>query len=126
MTSSRTIAASLDAGLHAVAEARALVDSLQLERETERQDLRLALGELVANSVEHGAAGSDERVDVRIIVGGGVIRCEVADGGPGFPARLPASGRSGLGLIIVDGIAARWGTLRGGRSVWFELEHTAS
>jgi anti-sigma regulatory factor (Ser/Thr protein kinase) len=65
-----------------------------------------------------------------ISVRGRVVRCEVTDQGPGLQVTnghaeppLPKSG--GRGLVIVNHVAARWGTLRNGRSVWFELEYGA-
>jgi two-component sensor histidine kinase len=109
-------------------EARALVDSLEIDLDAaQRHDLRLALTELVADSVGHGSTRADDRIDVQISVGGGVVRCEVIGEGLGLHvtngrAEPPLSKSGAGGLIIVDRIAARWGTLCNGRSVWFELE----
>jgi hypothetical protein len=56
------------------------------------------------------------------------IRAEVSDSGPGFtPTRLfAARDVGGLGLVIVNRCAARWGTTHHGQRVWFELDRAAS
>jgi hypothetical protein len=63
------------------------------------------------------------------------LRCEISDPGPGFdPASVVGRVREsgGRGLMLVDALAARWGTARPGADgeaeaedlfcVWFELE----
>lgn len=66
-----------------------------------------ALGNLLANALEHGRG----RVSLRGRRLGGKVRIEVADGGPGF-ARAPRAGRGrGRGL----GLAARAVEEAGGR-----------
>ena len=124
------ISRTLDGGFGAPAQARAMVDALPQSLTLEqRYDLRLALSELVANSVVHGSPNTGDAVDVRIVMAGAAIRCEVSDHGPGFET---GDGRAavpdpvgGLGLILVDRIAARWGADRVGRTVWFELARAA-
>ncbi|MFH8242704.1 ATP-binding protein [Streptomyces sp. NPDC018321] len=89
----------------------------------------LIMSELVANAVTHTTCRS-----IRLIVGrpsATRIRVGVVDR---EPSRLPALGRagendeSGRGLLLVDGIADRWGyDLHGprsrpwGKEVWAEL-----
>ncbi|HEU5358554.1 MAG TPA: ATP-binding protein [Gemmatimonadales bacterium] len=65
---------------------------------------------LITNAVQHSPAGGEVRVTIRQQGGGGLVECEVADSGPGFPDDLlphlfhPFAGRrpggTGLGLAI--------------------------
>jgi signal transduction histidine kinase len=79
----------------------------------ERLRLAQALGNLIANAVEHGAG----TVRVRGSARGADARLEVADDGPGLPAsvaelvRRPRAGRGarGRGLAIVSSIVRRYG-----------------
>jgi anti-sigma regulatory factor (Ser/Thr protein kinase) len=89
--------------------------------ETERSNLELMISELVTNCVRH--AGMDESAD-RIKVHAGVapdrLRIEVCDTGRGFepgPPQLRSleaangglRGEGGLGLVLLDRLAACWG-----------------
>ncbi len=113
----------LESAAGAPAEARAMIDALPIQLSTDqRYDLRLALSELVTNSVVHGNRLPEDTVDVRISVSSASIRCEVADRGPGFRPDAPRHTTGGLGLLLVARIAARWGTQEDGRRVWFELD----
>ena len=76
----------------------------------DRERLSQALGNLVANALEHGAPP----VTVRARALGGRLRLEVHDHGPGLPGPLRAltrrpRGRRGHGLAIVASIAERHG-----------------
>jgi signal transduction histidine kinase len=79
----------------------------------ERLRLAQALGNLIANAVEHGAG----RVRVQGSACGANAQLEVADDGPGLPAsvaelaRRPRAGRGarGRGLAIASSIARRYG-----------------
>lgn len=78
-----------------------------------RLRLAQALGNLIANAIEHGGS----TVSIRAIVGDDVIRLEVSDDGPGLPApvaelvRHPRRGRGarGRGLAIAATIASAHG-----------------
>lgn len=89
-------------------------------------DAMLVASELVTNAVRHSLCSEDEFLTVRI-TRDGRLRIAVLDPG--------ASGRSaeiaerpielgGLGLKVVEHLAATWGTERGGDGyrVWAELE----
>lgn len=118
------VAVRLESHPRAPAEARALVDALPIALSpAQRDDMRLALSELVTNSVVHGNQRPEDVVDIRISVSEATIRCEVRDQGAGFRPGAPRrSSVGGLGLILVERIAARWGTHENGRRVWFELQ----
>ena len=83
-------------------------------------DLRVVVSELVTNSVEHGPAGPVS-VSIELLAAGGVCGW-VRDGGAGgvkiSEGQEPGLG---LGLLIVDTLAASWGTRPGSSDVWFEL-----
>ena len=82
--------------------------------------LAQAIGNLLANAIEHGTG----RIELRAAAEGGRVRIEVADEGSGPPAtiRRPRAGRGarGRGLAITAEIAARHGgtlAATGGRVV---------
>ena len=72
------------------------------------QALATVLNELVANSVEHGLADRDGRIEVRAQRDGLVMTVTVADDGVGF---VPGTPMSGLGTQIVHQMVR--GELRG-------------
>lgn len=84
-------------------------------------DVRTILTELVTNCVAHGS-GDEIAVAVEVHEDGSVRGC-VSDGGSGTIEiagdRPPGTG--GLGLRIVDALAARWGVDAPSTDVWFEL-----
>lgn len=81
----------------------------------------LLVSELVTNAVLHA------RTDIRVSVDqhGDVVRIGVADFSPRQVRMVRRSAESGTGrgLLLVDGIATRWGIepLERGKVVWFEL-----
>jgi anti-sigma regulatory factor (Ser/Thr protein kinase) len=86
--------------------------------------VQLLVTELVANCVEHGNAGPEDELSLQVAVLDGVVRIAVTDSGPGFEPVPPvvAHGEDGgVGLLIVDRLANRWGVSQGGRRVWFEV-----
>ncbi|MEU0528097.1 ATP-binding protein [Streptomyces niveus] len=85
-------------------------------------DLSVALSEACANAVEHGGAGSpsddpgrsSEAYRVTAYLDGEKCRIEVADSGPGFPARralrrptalAPFTAEDGRGLSLIEQLA---------------------
>jgi anti-sigma regulatory factor (Ser/Thr protein kinase) len=98
-------------------EFRSMID------EEEQDTLNLLVTELVTNAVVHAG---DERPTVHLAVAPEQIRAEIYDHGPGFdPDHLPPKAGSslGLGLVLVDKSASRWGvTIAAETCVWFELD----
>jgi anti-sigma regulatory factor (Ser/Thr protein kinase) len=91
-----------------------------------RDAVALMLGELVANAVLHGGAGANGGVRIDVTVNHHVTTFSVHDPGTGFipaPPERP-SPSAGLGLVIVDRLARRWGVVAdgGGTRVWFEVD----
>ncbi|GGZ57444.1 hypothetical protein GCM10010387_59280 [Streptomyces inusitatus] len=93
-------------------------------------DASLLLSELVANAVRHAPAPSPDGrgIGVRISLGDGVLRLEVADADDRRPAPRKAASdeEDGRGLALVGALAERWGcgerARGGGKTVWAELK----
>jgi anti-sigma regulatory factor (Ser/Thr protein kinase) len=92
-----------------------------------RHRVALMLSELVANAVQHGGAGADEVVEVRVTSSAQRLRVEVID--PGWrgvePPRRIQHPDGGYGLVLVEHLSNRWGreaTADGGSLAWFELD----
>nr|WP_275935733.1 ATP-binding protein [Streptomyces abyssalis] len=90
----------------------------------------LLVGELTANAVSHGRVpGRDFRLRLSHAPEAGTVRIEVADANPEPPPARPVvpdpDEESGRGLLLVDILAARWGTSARhpvGKTVWAEVE----
>ncbi|MFC9469722.1 ATP-binding protein [Streptomyces coelicoflavus] len=94
----------------------------------------LVVGELTANAVRHGhVPGRDFHLLLYVVAPSGRVRVEVTDSRtermPPDPEGLRASGgedASGRGLLLVAGIAERWGwcprATGPGKTVWAECE----
>ena len=91
-----------------------------------RDDALLVVSELASNAVLHsGSAPGDELEVLAVRIPDGV-RIAVRDGGHSgrVPVRRPRAPLEpgGMGLRVVETIARRWGSERGGGlSVWAEL-----
>jgi anti-anti-sigma factor len=90
----------------------------------------LLTSELVTNAVIHPAPRNKGAIGLRITTFEDGLLVEVTDDGPGFDPGAPRPRRperGGRGLLLVDRLASRWGTVRvpGDASerfcVWFEL-----
>jgi anti-sigma regulatory factor (Ser/Thr protein kinase) len=107
----------------APARARELVRGLSAEEAT-RHKVELIVSELVTNSVIHTGAAPRDRLRLRLRCGRAGVSGEVCDPGAGFvwdSAAPDLTEPGGLGLMIVDQLAANWGVRRDGETcVWFE------
>lgn len=89
-------------------------------------DVMLMTSELVTNAVRHARSAPLEDVVVRVGRLDGTMHVEVLNPGPSFDPHVPAAPDgtgTGLGLFLVDRLAARWGVEREGArtKVWFEV-----
>jgi len=111
----------------APATARAAVSAWIGHHVTEAMlvDLRLLIGELVANSVVHADIPRDSVVSVRAELRADALRVEVGDCGSGgtIALRTPDLAHGGgFGLNVVDVVSRRWGVHRdAGTRVWAEM-----
>lgn len=120
----------LAGGVQAPARARKIVTiaiGVKAPAEVVYQATLLA-SEIVSNSVLHGRAGEDDKIELALSWDRDRIRLEVTDAGPGFQASIPDPERpGGWGLALVETVSDRWGIERGSRtSVWFELGRAAA
>lgn len=119
----------LDTGLEAPARARHAAREI-LGRSVSERDLQivlLLLTEIVTNAVLHAGPGGGT-IAVHLGVAPARVRVEVYDDGVGFDPQAPgARPGGGLGLVIVDRAASRWGAAGHERHcVWFELDRAAA
>ncbi|MFF1285438.1 ATP-binding protein [Streptomyces sp. NPDC058299] len=90
----------------------------------------LIVGELAANAVRHGRVpGRDFGLRLTFDTATGLVRIEVADAAsakrpPTAPPSSYPEGESGRGLLLVDVLAARWGSAPRhpvGKTVWADV-----
>jgi two-component sensor histidine kinase len=107
----------------APARARELVRGLPADEST-RRNVELIVSELVTNSVMHTGIRPRDRVLLRLRCKRSGVSGEVCDPGEGFDwqeEEPDLSEPGGLGLMVVDRLAAKWGVRRNGETcVWFE------
>ena len=88
-------------------------------------DAMLVASELVTNVVTHMGCDPDHRIELEVTEGSNAVCISVRDAdesrtAPPRPGSLELGG--GLGLVIVDALARKWGTSRDhGYHVWAEL-----
>lgn len=104
---------------------RASLSSLD-EIEECAQDLLLISSELVSNAVLHSGCSTQDLLDVSLARCERGYRLSVVDPGHSQSSAEPApprpAGAGGLGMRIVEKLAARWGQSRGrGYQVWAEV-----
>jgi anti-sigma regulatory factor (Ser/Thr protein kinase) len=128
MTEAKTVSFSMPGGTGAASIARRSVISIEAGLPLGlRHRVALMLSELVANAVQHGGAGADEIVEVRVESGPRRVRVEVIDpgwhGDPPSPRIQHPDG--GYGLVLIEHLSDCWGreaTADGGSLAWFELD----
>ena len=111
----------------AVGQARAVVDRVAAGMPGDVGfRARVAVSELVANSVEHAAGAASDRVGLAVVRSGTVLRVEVRDRGRRFddaPRQVPGRATSGRGLQLLDALVDRWAVEHeDGNLVWFEID----
>ena len=92
---------------------------------------KLLVSELVNNAVQHGGAAGEHPVIFHLGMTFARARAEVCDRGRGFDAdQLPDRGEApgGIGLVLLDCFASRWGNSSedGSTCVWFEIDRWQS
>jgi anti-sigma regulatory factor (Ser/Thr protein kinase) len=103
---------------HAPAAARRLLESAGMDNQLEHT-VKLLVSELVTNSLVH--APGVKGVALRAVLARDYARIEVRDTGAGFDAERV---EWGVGLRLLDMLAARWGVEQGSYGVvWFEVDH---
>ena len=114
---------TLERTAKAPAQARKLVRSLSAGESTRRK-VELIVSELVTNSVVHTGTASRDWVLLRLRCEQSRVSGEVCDPGEGFDwqrSEPDLSEPGGLGLMVVDQLAGKWGVRRNGETcVWFE------
>jgi serine/threonine-protein kinase RsbW len=86
--------------------------------------VELLTSELVANALEHGPR--DGVITVETVTADGHFEVAVTDEGPGIPVvqRPPPNAEGGRGVMLIDMLAASWGSRPnedGGKAVWFRV-----
>ena len=121
---------SMPAAPSAAGLARRAMARSGLVGEGQKATLLLLVSELVSNCVRHAGLRADEQIRLRARARADCARVEVCDTGRSgrFPAkREPSIGNGleagGLGLMLVDEMADRWGVHRRDQEtcVWFEI-----
>jgi anti-sigma regulatory factor (Ser/Thr protein kinase) len=117
------------------AEARRAVRALPLS-EADCETIVLLVSELVTNAIRHAGSSAhdpsafDQSIDLHVSHRDGHVRIAVRDNGPGFSDRDLGAPREhgGLGLMVVEALAKRWGVDRepDGCTVWCTVEAAAT
>ena len=89
------------------------------------EDLRLAIGEVVAMFVRHTEGVNDSGLSIDIQRSDHRIRVLVSSTTPSEMPRgflVPADSDGGYGLTVIEAVADRWGVVENPPSVWFEID----
>jgi anti-sigma regulatory factor (Ser/Thr protein kinase) len=116
--------AVFDRRVESAADARSWLTDFLVDRDIDGQtgeDAALLVSELVTNALRHG----DGAAVLRVVVTESEVQLSVTDSGDAEPRLLPRDPDriGGLGLVVVDRIAADWGvaSFPGGKTVWAVL-----
>ncbi len=116
-----------------VSAARQIARQVLGDEHPATQTTMLLVSELVTNSVMHSRSGEPGgRVTVALCTGPAGILIQVSDdGGPSEPCVAPISAdgaEHGYGLLLVDLLAERWGTISSpeGRITWCRVSESSS
>jgi serine/threonine-protein kinase RsbW len=98
---------SISADLARLAEARTFADEAAAAfgfDEAERYQIKMAMSEAVANAVEHGSRGPDDRISVHVRDEAGALTFYVRDNGSFIPRMAPrgAMPERGRGLAFMS------------------------
>ena len=109
--------------LSEVARARRRAQEWAEAHGADGDDVALLVTELASNALRHGGPG----VDLWLRRVSGALRVECVDGRGATPPRVQdpdEEAEGGRGLVLVQALAARWGSdrLTAGKSVWFEID----
>ncbi len=88
------------------------------------EEVELLVTELATNGVKHASTTGINRITLDATVGDGGLHVAVSDRGEGFTPVERSPWRAdpgGWGLMLVEGIADRWGVDSEPTCVWFEL-----
>lgn len=122
-SSARSARALLPADDRAPVAARRLASTLLLAwgHVDQVEMVELIIGELVTNAVVH--AGDFGDLELELDADSDCIRLSVADGSTESPVLRNTIGDGGLGLRLVETVAAQWGVDEYvlGKRVWVEL-----
>jgi anti-sigma regulatory factor (Ser/Thr protein kinase) len=124
-----SVEAQVPGGPHAAARARHLVETELADRMPSEMlaDVALLITELVANGVRHGGGGPDTLLRLWLKGGPPGLHVEVTNAKHGRAAVAPRppdmTGGGGIGLHLVEALAARWGVRNvPSTAVWFEVD----
>jgi anti-sigma regulatory factor (Ser/Thr protein kinase) len=113
--------AVFDRRVESAADARRWLTSFLHESDVDEptmMDAALIVSELVTNALRHGEGSTV----LRAALSPTQVQLSVTDAGDGKPRMLPPDPDriGGLGLIVVDRVAAEWGVapFPGGKTVW--------
>jgi anti-sigma regulatory factor (Ser/Thr protein kinase) len=116
---------SVPASAEAGTALRLAVRSLEVFLGPDQADeAQLLVTELATNGFKHASTSDSDWIRLHAVVDDDGLHVSVSDRGEGFTPQPRSPSRSepgGWGLMLVDGIADRWGVERGPSTVWFEL-----
>jgi hypothetical protein len=118
MIATQSVSLCVSGDTSAPREARSALEALRVPlAPRQRDDLRLALTELVTDCVVRGRS---DAMDIQITVYREAVRVDVVSAEPSAPRFTRNPPPRERELQLVDRVASRWGTR--GASAWFEMD----